>query len=301
MKKIKSIILCAILLCCVCGCEKQKDKESSLIGYIKEQNLKLYGNNETFSCNLLSEIQSDDIKEIASFISQKNYVVILTNNYYLKLYLDGKQKFSNNQNCIKADYDFSLNKVIRSYENYYAISNDKKLYRLSIDIKDELNNLFDSSFKELNIESYEKFILQENLKQILVEDDFYENGFFSNYVKLILKEDGIIYKQIFDRNYNFISENIYFNNQEYGNIKSAMYGSFYYSENGNYQYLLTNDDLYFYTYKNKEDCEKYVDIVCQKELIKSPIYSKYKKDIIFLGKEYSLLKGGYLIKNDILF
>ena len=280
MKKIKSIILCAILLCCACGCEKQKDKESSLIGYIKEQNLKLYGNNETFSCNLLNEIQSDDIKEIASFISQKNYVVILTNNYYLKLYLDGKQKFSNNQNCIKVDYDFSLNKVIRSYENYYAISNDKKLYRLSIDIKDELNNLFDSSFKELNIDTYEKIILQENLKQILIEDYFYENG-LSNYVNLILKEDGTIYKQIFDGKYNFISENIYFSNQEYGNIKSAMYGSLHYTENGNYQYLLTNDDLYFYTYKNKEDCEKYVDIVCQ--------------------KEYSLLKGGYLIKNDILF
>lgn len=239
---------------------------------------------DEFKCDILDK----KIKDIYN-----NYLILEDNSIYE---FDANQLYSNNQNCKKLDIeakDFVLDMSDTiSIDRFYIITTDNKIYRFynSKEMTEYTPNSSTISLLENNI------LLSGDVKQILYLYGYYspknEKDEISTF--LLLKKDGIIYKQEY-LNKKLTSEKVFLSDSEYGKIS---YISGYYDSEKNIYNIekLISDKGYFYKgIEETEECKKYKDIECEEKIMQSEIYKRFSKDIKLIGNSYTLLTDNTII------
>lgn len=190
------------------------------------------------------------------------------------------QKYSNNQNCKKAD--FSL-EVVSMLDNKVLKASDGNLYYASGQA-----GVAAYSLVTVNDNSYSIYQLLlgdgTNLKAITVD-----SGAGIYYV---LKNDGNVYQYTITRpniqaDYQISSTNIVYDSKKYGNIIDFNYSS------GAMSSIFLRTDSKFYRMKatNREECSKYADVSCKYEMAQDEALGTYYDKI--LGYNGSLLITTY--------
>ena len=244
-------------------------------------------------CDVFKDLESKDIKGILTTYTE-NLIIMLNDSSYLSLSLDNEKLYSNNQNCNKIDTNIKTKDIKKYNENYYIISADNKIYASLINDNKELD------FKEMQTENDLSLyiLLKDDIQSIVELNTFSDIG-------IVLKNDGSLYKQEYNRNYNsdtskttfsIKKEEIFLSNNEYGNILSATLN--YNNDKKEYEIktLVTDKGYYYYGEVKTEECTKYLDIECEKKIIESEIYKKFSKDIKFIGEQYTILSDNSIIE-----
>jgi len=210
--------------------------------------------------------------------------------------------YSNNQHCMKIpniDLTFSLKSeyIYKGSDNqYYTITNDKDygMELNKINISDHEDELF---LKDDNIVAY-KYYMEADAN----EYKSIPNNYYSVYV--VLKKDGNLYQVVVNTYFtNFgyrkkiVSEEVVYSKEVYGFIKGFK------TENGkkaldNYSEVsaLITDKSYYYLKDIKTDeCEKYLDVKCERTFSQSEIYNKYKDNIKYIDTEFTVLTDNNII------
>lgn len=203
------------------------------------------------------------------------------------IYINGKtyrfnpnQLFSNNQNCIEienADYDkliFSdTNGVILEKNDilFHIVNNDGNYTRV-----DEFDE--DASFFGVFKIAKALMNFEGILGYTLGNDGLY-----------VLKEDGNVY--LFSMKWNDNSSTytvkdlnkIVYNFEDYGKIKYIYHNSNFNKTDENLV-LYTENGLYNIQDIETEECLKYADISCKREIIKISEFDKFKDEIIYFDR-----------------
>ena len=248
-------------------------------------------------CDVLKDLESKDIKGILTTYTE-NLIIMLNDSSYLSLSLDNEKLYSNNQNCNKIDTNIKTKDIKKDNRNYYIISADNKIYASLINDNKELE------FKEMQTENDLSLyiLLKDDIQSIVELNTFSDIG-------IVLKNDGSLYKQEYNRNYNsdtskttfsIKKEEIFLSNNEYGNILSATLN--YNNDKKEYEIktLVTDKGYYYYGEVKTEECTKYLDIECEKKIIESEIYKKFSKDIKYIGEYYTILSDNSIIETNYL-
>ena len=119
------------------------------------------------------------------------------------------------------------------------------------------------------------------------------------YTLYALKTDGNVYSYYVTNSEIIKNNGIVFNKDEYGKIKYFYYSAssdkkieniIIYSENG----LYTLEDI------KTEECTKYEDIKCQKEILLNDKLKEYKDEIIYFDKNIIIDKNKKFYQNDFI-
>jgi len=255
-----------------------------------------------FKCDILNDSKVIELNN--------EYLVLEDNSIYQISFYD---LFSNNQNCKKIDVNLDTKSLKYDGSSNILIDKNHDLYSLYFDY-DKLNMVINKIEKPYNRLSYE-IISNEDIKQILYTSSYMDN--LDNMIAaFVLKNDGSIFKQIYKTEYNFNgtntvysytlkNEEILLSNNKYGKILSAKINvkdeaSIYESANIEIISFLTEDNYYSLNEIKTEECINYIDVACEKKILASELYAKYKNDIKFIGEDYTLLKDNSIISTSYL-
>lgn len=300
---ILSVVLVVVLMCnfflAITNTIYKKDENASnrtLTEYIKNNNLKFY--DENIICSAL------DKNEI---IYYKDDLLVL-DDYSIYVTNFGSDKiFSNEENCKKIEYDFEFTRDVTINGKMMFLDKENNLY--TVDTENEVVEKADSTSKSLY-----NFFYREN-KVVrhfgLDEERYYDVKTGSDYIinyHLVTKDDGKLYSvkvKMFTKGknknrYELLDEEVKLSDG-YGIIQDIEFSNLEYSLDAKLKLynFITTEDYYFYKPTNLEKCEKYEDIECEFSYVKSDLYDKYKKDILYLGKDYAILRDKNVIESDI--
>lgn len=265
-------------------------------------------------CNAM-QFASEKFK--CDVLDEKN-VIVLTNDYlilddYSIYQISFYDLFSNDQNCKEINTDIEIKNIKKNHNDYTLIDKNNNLYNLHYRY-DELKLIVDKIEKPYNSLSYE-IITDNSIKQILFTYN-YRNGNKETLVAGVLKDDGSIYKEYYNVDYDYSGvsarkiythkkEEIFFSNKEYGKLKQAR--TFITREAGidteaeiELWAFLTDDNYYSLKEILTDECINYIDVDCEKKIVPGEVYNKFKKDIKFIGEQYTILSDNSIIVTDYL-
>lgn len=239
-------------------------------------------NDEIKNYNSVNKIICDELQENEIIDLSYNYVIFKNGEMYSILSEKGKL-YSNNSQCKKIDLPFKIKSVLNSY----IVGDNNKKYTIEINYE-----------KDNEIELKEETYYSAVTKKLLKDDDIvsYYSVYDDNKQKyFVLKNDGIIYEQEYDIKFtdditesvSLISEEIALSNEPYGKINSFSIN------NNEITRVYTENGLYLLK-EIGDDCQKYQDVKCSKELVLSDIYKKYSDEIKYIGSFYSLTKDNVI-------
>lgn len=265
--------------------------------YVDDSKDKMSFRGKDLKCVPLKDLKNENIKGIIRTYNE-TLIILLDDSSYLSLSLDNEKIYSNNQNCNKIDTKIKVKDIKKYKENYYIVSDDNKIYYIII------NDNYDVAFEEMQTEyDLSSYILLKDDVQSIVELDTASN------IGIVLKNDGSLYKQEYNANYNSDASKVIFSikkeeislpNDEYGNILNAVLNYDYDKKEYEIRTLVTDKGYYYYGEVETEECVKYQDIKCEKKILESEIYKKFSKDIKYIGDNYTILSDNSIIETNYL-
>ncbi len=253
----KMFFILLVVICFCCGCDGNVTRDIRHAGYTLS--------NDTFTC---SDLVPKDEKDI-SYKKIKYY-----NNSYLvtedgEIYeLSIGQKYSNNENCKKADTSILVDGIFGDV----ARGRDGKIYYLTTQ-----NNAAKYSAVPNTDNSYSLYSLllgDVNNRKVQVADN--NTGSY-----LVLKSDGNIYNYIISRtqdnkNYMVVGSSVAYSKTEFGgNIID-----FSYQGNSTGTFMRTTNTVYRLRASNAEECSKYADVECVYKMEEDDAFLNHKDKII---------------------
>ena len=189
------------------------------------------------------------------------------------------QKFSNEQNCMEADFN---KRVVAILDSNIIKADDNNFYYLSSENNVEAYTMVTVNDKSYDI--YEILFSDSDVIRIVTVDG--NSGIY-----YALKNDGNIYKLIITRSssqepYALTSSEIVYSKGRYGKIVD-----FNYDINNTTTFIRTDDAIYRMLKTNKKECSKYADIECKYEMSEDTQLFKYNNYI--LGFNGQLLISSY--------
>lgn len=265
--------------------------------YVDDSKDEMSFRGKDLKCVPLKDLKNENIKGIIRTYNE-TLIILLDDSSYLSLSLDNEKIYSNNQNCNKVDTKIKVKDIKKYKENYYIVSDDNKIYYIII------NDNYEVAFEEMQTEyDLSSYILLKDDVQSIVELDTASN------IGIVLKNDGSLYKQEYNANYNsdaskvifsIKKEEIFLPNDEYGNILNAVLNYDYDKKEYEIRTLVTDKGYYYYGEVETEECVKYQDIKCEKKILESEIYKKFSKDIKYIGDNYTILSDNSIIETNYL-
>ena len=265
--------------------------------YVDDSKDEMSFRGKDLKCVPLKDLKNENIKGVIRTYNE-TLIILLDDSSYLSLSLDNEKIYSNNQNCNKIDTKIKVKDIKKYKENYYIVSGDNKIYYIII------NDNYEVAFEEMQTEyDLSSYILLKDDVQSIVELDTASN------IGIVLKNDGSLYKQEYNANYNsdaskvifsIKKEEIFLPNDEYGNILNAVLYYDYDKKEYEIRTLVTDKGYYYYGEVETEECVKYQDIKCEKKILESEIYKKFSKDIKYIGDNYTILSDNSIIETNYL-
>ena len=265
--------------------------------YVDDSKDEMSFRGKDLKCVPLKDLKNENIKGIIRTYNE-TLIILLDDSSYLSLSLDNEKLYSNNQNCNKIDTKIKVKDIKKYKENYYIVSDDNKIYYIII------NDNYEVAFEEMQTEyDLSSFILLKDDVQSIVELDTASN------IGIVLKNDGSLYKQEYNANYNSDASKVIFSikkeeislpNDEYGNILNAVLNYDYDKKEYEIRTLVTDKGYYYYGEVETEECVKYQDIKCEKKILESELYKKFSKDIKYIGDNYTILSDNSIIETNYL-
>lgn len=232
--------------------------------------------NAEFECPSL--LPSDDGYEKIKYLTGTTAITTDGSIYLLSF----GQKYSNNLNCMKADFK---PKVVSIFDNKVFKADDGNIYYLVSSGDAVAFSVVPES--DSNYAIY-KIILddEEVLKATTVNQD--SNSYY------VLKKDGSIYNYIVpkDNGVSISSTSVVYSKNSYG----GSIIDFNYVGKAPGTFIRTNNQIFRMLSINREECSKYVDIECKYEMMLDEGLTKHNDKILgfsgsFLittyGKEFS--------------
>ena len=255
MKKVKIIVLFIFVFMCCTGCVANSEVTRGL----RHAGFTLSG--EDFSCDALIP-KSNKEYEVIKYLGA-NYAITTTGVIHE---LSFGQLFSNGEYCKKAETDLTVQAVIGD-EVFRA--QDNKIYFL----KSGAGVSYTEVPPENPSYSAYKFFLDDHnvVKVQNVGDSLY----------YVLKTDGDIYSYKLGKNnangVHLISSGKIYTAEAYG---SKIVDFNYAGNSSEATFVRTEDSIYRNSALNREECTKYVDVVCEYQFGKDEDLSKFYNNII---------------------
>lgn len=267
--KVKFFILMVVIIlgCSACNGNVTRD--------IRHAGFSLSG--DEFICEPLFPDDDEDTDYEKIKYLNSSFVITNSGNIYE---LSMGQKFSNDKNCKKANYDLGItaifdDKIVKAENGkyYYIVSENNVAAYSEVTVNDN------------GYEIYNLLLTDSTILKVMTVDQ-------SNGVYYVLKNDGNVYKYVVTRTssqeaYSIVSTAIIYNKNDFG---GAIIDFNEAGENPN-TYIRTNNAIYRMQATNKEKCTKYADIVCKYKLKKDTTLTEYKDRL--LGYNGSLLITDY--------
>lgn len=233
----------------------------------------------------LQDFKCDEIKD-KEIIYFNHDILVLSDYKIYEVLLSNDKLYSNNQQCKKVDTgDIKIDGLFVAYESAYFKSNDS------------FYSFMTTAYNNKEFRKIDEFDITKSII-VMITNNHSIIGVDNNNIYYTIK-DGNIYKvSLTNYPYEIKSEEIIISKDEYGYIKSADM-----SRNVDLQItqLITDRGIYTLKKKKDQDCEKYVDVSCEYELVLSDIYSKYSKDIRYMGNRLTILNDNNIIDTTLFF
>lgn len=247
-------------------------------------------NNKIKDYGSIRRIKCDELQINKIMYLTYDYVVFENGEMY-SLLNDEEKLYSNNQQCKKIDLSFSIKKITDSF----VVDENNNIYRIDYsynsDVQIELNE--DNTYDVRNM------LLKNNT--IKSGSIYFNDGFNNGEQKyIVLKDDGNIYEQLYNYNYDdfgnikisLINEKVFLSSENYGKIEF-----FELNDSGEINRLNTSNGVYILK-EIGDNCKKYQDIKCDKELVLSEVYKKYANEITYIGLN-SLTKDNVIFSLEV--
>lgn len=256
MKKMRFVVLSLLVIFLCCGCNGNVTRAIRHDGFTIA--------NDKIICEDLTPSKNEGYEKIRYF----NSVFAITENG--KIYeLSLSQKFSNNENCKKADTKLKVSAI---FNNQVIRASDGKFYYILASDKNEAYSVVPESDNNYSIY---KLLLSDNdiLKVITVDQN--AGSYY------ILKSDGNVYNYVISKAtseapFTIVSTSIVYNKNNYGGQIID------FNEAGDSQttYVRTSNEIYRMQVTNEEDCGKYADITCEYSMSKDETLTEYNDKIL---------------------
>lgn len=269
--KLKSkfkFVLIVLILCFICtGCKGNTTRGIRHAGFTLSST--------EFTCNLLLPSDKSSVYDKLKYVNSTKAITSDGKIYELSL----GQKFSNEQNCMEADFN---KRVVAILDSNIIKADDNNFYYLSSENNVEAYTMVTVNDKSYNI--YEILFNDSDVIRIVTVDG--NAGIY-----YALKNDGNIYKLIITRSssqepYALTSSEIVYSKGRYGKIVD-----FNYDINNATTFIRTDDAIYRMLKTNEKECSKYADIECKYEMSEDTQLFKYNNYI--LGFNGQLLISSY--------
>lgn len=269
--KLKSkfkFVLIVLILCFICtGCTGNTTRGIRHAGFTLSST--------EFTCNLLLPSDKSSVYDKLKYVNSTKAITSDGKIYELSL----GQKFSNEQNCMEADFN---KRVVAILDSNIIKADDNNFYYLSSENNVEAYTMVTVNDKSYNI--YEILFNDSDVIRIVTVDG--NAGIY-----YALKNDGNIYKLIITRSssqepYALTSSEIVYSKGRYGKIVD-----FNYDINNATTFIRTDDAIYRMLKTNEKECSKYADIECKYEMSEDTQLFKYNNYI--LGFNGQLLISSY--------
>lgn len=281
---------------------------TTLSNYVKYHDLehsyiynKYNGEDEDISLNFYAKNIKCDLIEDKNILYYSDGIMILDDYTVYETAFTSEKTFSNGQQCKPIETDVKFNRLQIHYNTPYLIG-DNKIYTIDSTRKKlvEANNV--PSHDTSNESSV--YIGDFTKRIILTNEIVKTSNNFDNFA--VLKTDGQVYLQ----KYNSIShvlesESVLVSSKEYGKILDFVYSIDTFDiEYPGIQFdeykiilLVTEKGLYYLKNKNNQD---YIDSTPEYELVSSDIYTKYSKDVKYIGSDYIFTTDNNIIRTSML-
>lgn len=269
--KLKSkfkFVLIVLILCFICtGCTGNTTRGIRHAGFTLSAT--------EFTCNLLLPSDKSSVYDKLKYVNSTKAITSDGKVYELSL----GQKFSNEQNCMEADFN---KRVVAILDSNIIKADDNNFYYLSSENNVEAYTMVTVNDKSYNI--YEILFSDSEVIRIVTVDG--NAGIY-----YALKSDGNIYKLIITRSssqepYSLTSSEIVYSKGRYGKIVD-----FNYDINNTTTFIRTDDAIFRMLKVNEKECSKYADIECKYEMSEDTQLFKYNNYI--LGFNGQLLISSY--------
>ena len=203
--------------------------------------------------------------------------------------------YSNGEQCKKREDISNVVKVY--YDKFYT--KDNKICLMQYDMDN--NYKFDCNKDEKNVDSY--LIRKDDIKKVLQSIYAPSKNDTYYYYYFVIKTDGKLYKEevtqkYFSDKYNISKEEVYLDSDKYGKIIDIDASYDYDNKELIIRKLLTENGLYILQENKTEECIKFEDIACKKELKKNDVLEKYKDSIKYFGTQKIVTKNNAIFSTD---
>ena len=251
---------------------------------IKEDNI--YYHYDTIKCDAIKDNN-------VLYFDYKGFV--LENGDYYDYVTSEDKLYSNGEQCKKREDISNVVKVY--YDKFYT--KDNKICLMQYDMDN--NYKFDCNKDEKNVDSY--LIRKDDIKKVLQSIYAPSKNDTYYYYYFVIKTDGKLYKEevtqkYFSDKYNISKEEVYLDSDKYGKIIDIDASYDYDNKELIIRKLLTENGLYILQENKTEECIKFEDIACKKELKKNDVLEKYKDSIKYFGTQKIVTKNNAIFSTD---
>lgn len=220
-----------------------------------------------FVCSLLVPGKDNFDYEKIRYITTTNKAITESGKVYD---LSLGQHFSNEQNCKASDF---TKKVVAIIDDNVVKAADDKYYYLSSNDASNKDKYPEVTENDQAYSIYSILFSDSAIKKVITADN--NAGIY-----YALKNDGNVYKLIITRSdsrspYVLSSSEIVYSKGRYGEIID-----FNIDPNNTSTYIFTTDNIYRMLKTNRDECDKYADIVCNFELKEDTDLMKYENYIL---------------------
>lgn len=255
-----------------CGSETKKDTQEKDVASFEKEMINNGYTKVDFVC--------DGIK---GKVIDSNYNRILTNDgdiYFLSL----DKKYSDDTNCKKVDTEIKFKKI---FGNELVLSTDDKFYSVTYFDNNMEVKEFDRNENQGSddVPSVYEYILSTYGSDTL---SYTYNG--NSY---IIYKDNKVYYKLIRKDYDYENKKYKFTDRTDNELE--INDTIIYMNNSFGGFFETETSFYRYEETNKDECNKYADVVCEYGLVKDDLLTKYKSHI------QTVIDGRILDKNNNLY
>lgn len=298
----------------------ERINSSNLMEYVKNHDLEhikaMYGDDAYDYEYLSMGYIGKDFK--CDALNNKNIITIYDMYMFLEDYsiyeFSFEELYSNNQNCKKIDLNIDIKEIKNDGEIIIDTNNNLYSFNPYGENGNYLEKIDENTWGDTLI--YYDYIRNENIKKLnIYETKFNEEKKQEESIGFTLKTDGNIYNQKYVSKYGGerkkinSEQKLNFEINKYGKVNDFTFGNMIY-DNKTFEHIELNENkiqtittdkgFYYLDIERTDDCIKYKDVECKAQYFESEIYKKYKNDIKYIGKTYTILKDNTIIYTDIL-
>jgi len=275
------------------------NNSKTLSKYIEHHSWEYTGNTEATLEFYAKDIKFDLLKDRDILYFNDNFmgdILILDDYTIYETAFTSDKVYSNGQQYKQRELDIKRLQI--QSDALYLITEDDKYYMFSYEEMKEVN--------QWGNETTYLFLNNESIKKIR---PIYKDSNTGTNIQayIVLKDDGQIYEQEYERKHNpttneiktiMINETLLYSNKDYGHITDFFY---FYGGEGNKDNKITrivSDKGLFYIKQTND--QQYIDTEPIYEMVASDIYNKYKADIKYINANYIFTTDNNIIKTDML-